>query len=100
MYKRLLKDAGLPDIRFHDLRHTATSLMLNHGIPVLIVAKRLGYAKPSITLEIYGHLIPSMQDQVSQVMDEVITPVEFDIVAWLHQKASVSSELTKNDPHL
>jgi len=80
-YKSLLKEAGLPSIRFHDLRHTAASLMLNHGIPVLIVSKRLGHAKPSITLDIYGHLIPSMQEQVAQLMDEVVTPIELEQVA-------------------
>lgn len=90
-YKSLLNKAGLPAIRFHDLRHTAASLMLNHGIPVLIVSKRLGHAKPSITLDIYGHLIPSMQERVAQIMDEVITPIELESVApgctTLHQKA-------------
>lgn len=55
--------------------------MLNHGFPVLIVSKRLGHAKPSITLDIYGHLIPSLQEQVAQMMDEVITPIEFEQVA-------------------
>ena len=89
-YKRLLLQAGLPTIRFHDLRHTAASLMLNHGIPVLIVSKRLGHAKPSITLDIYGHLIPSMQEQVAQLMDEVITPIQLETVApgctRLHQE--------------
>ena len=35
-FKALLKDAGLPDIRFHDLRHTAASLMLNNGIPLIV----------------------------------------------------------------
>ncbi len=80
-YKSLLKEAGLPSIRFHDLRHTAASLMLNHGIPVLIVSKRLGHAKPSITLEIYSHLIPSMQEQVAQLMDDVVTPIELEQVA-------------------
>jgi integrase len=80
-YKSLLNEAGLPSIRFHDLRHTAASLMLNHGIPVLIVSKRLGHAKPSITLDIYGHLIPSMQEQVAQMMDEVVTRIEFEQVA-------------------
>jgi integrase len=59
-YKNLLEVAGLPDIRFRDLRYTAASLMLNHGIPVIIVSRRLGHAKPSITLDIYGHLIPGM----------------------------------------
>jgi hypothetical protein len=50
---------------------------LNHGIPVLIVTKRLGHAMLSITLDIYGHVIPSMQEQVARIMDEVVTPIEF-----------------------
>ena len=50
-------------IRFHDLRHTAASLLLNQGIPVIAVSRRLGHAKASITLDVYGHLIPSMQDE-------------------------------------
>jgi integrase len=49
-------------IRFHDLRHTAASLMLNHGIPVIVVSKMLGHSKPSITMDIYGHLNNEMQD--------------------------------------
>jgi len=58
-FRKLLAVSGLPKIRFHDLRHTAASLMFNHGIPVLIVSKRPGHSKPSITLDVYGHLIPS-----------------------------------------
>jgi integrase len=73
-------NAGLPEIRFHDLRHTAASLMLNHGIPILIVSQRLGHSKPSITLDIYGHLIPGMQEQVADVMDELITPIKVNVV--------------------
>jgi integrase len=76
-FKLLLKKAGLPTIRFHDLRHTAASLMLNHGVPVIVVSRRLGHAKPSITLDVYGHLLPSMQLEAAQLIDELITPVEF-----------------------
>lgn len=53
-FKRLLQKAGLPDIRFHDLRHTAATLMLLNGIPMIVVSRRLGHSKPSVTLEIYG----------------------------------------------
>jgi integrase len=74
-YKCLLKEAGLPALRFHDLRHTAASLMLHKGVSVLVVSKRLGHAKASITLDIYGHLVPSMQEQAAEVMDEITTPV-------------------------
>jgi len=51
-YNRLLEEAGLPKIRFHDLRHTAASLMLNHGVPVIVVSNMLGHSKPSVTLDI------------------------------------------------
>ena len=66
---------GLPEIRFHDLRHTAASLMLNHGVPVIFVSRRLGHSRPSITLDVYGHLISSMQDEVAGLMDDIVTPL-------------------------
>lgn len=77
--KRLIKQAGLPDIRFHDLRHTAAAIMLNNGVPVIIVSRRLGHSKPSITLDVYGNLIPTMQDQVAELMDQVTAPIELKI---------------------
>jgi integrase len=46
--------------------------MFNHGIPVLIVFKRLGHSKPSITLDVYGHLIPSRQEEAAQLMDSLM----------------------------
>ena len=70
-FKRLTKLAGLPEIRFHDLRHTAATLMLNQGVPVLVVSRRLGHAKPSTTLDVYGHLIASMQTEVAELMDTI-----------------------------
>ena len=72
-FKQLIRQAGLPNIRFHDLRHTAASLMLNYGVPVIVVSRRLGHARPSMTLDVYGHLIPSMQEEVAEVMDTLIT---------------------------
>lgn len=87
-YKQLLKDAGLPPIRFHDLRHTAASIMLNHNIPVIVVSRRLGHAKPSITLDIYGHLISSAQSEAAELLDELITPIVLHPTApQLHQTA-------------
>jgi integrase len=74
-YKKLLHTAGLPPIRFHDLRHTAASILLNQGVPVITVSRRLGHAKASITLDIYGHLIPSMQTEVAEMIDELVMPV-------------------------
>jgi len=75
-FKILLKHAGLPAIRFHDLRHTSASLMLNHNIPVIVVSRRLGHARASITSDVYGHLLPSMQDKATKMIDELVTPTE------------------------
>jgi integrase len=75
-FKLLLKHAGLPPIRFHDLRHTSASLMLNHDIPVIIVSRRLGHARASITSDVYGHLLPNMQDEAAEMIDDLVTPTE------------------------
>lgn len=71
-FSHLLKEAGLGKVRFHDLRHTAASLMLNNGVDVLVASRRLGHAKPSITLDVYGHLIPSVQAEAADVMDRLV----------------------------
>jgi len=77
-FKRIIRQLGLPDIRFHDLRHTAASIMLNHNVPVDVVSKRLGHAKVSITLNVYAHLIPESQKNVGQLMDDLISPIEIE----------------------
>jgi len=71
-FRKLLREAGLPKIRFHDLRHTAASLMLNNGVDVLVASQRLGHAKPSITLDVYGHLMPSMQSEAATILDSLV----------------------------
>jgi len=78
-FKKLLEQANVRKIRFHDLRHTAASLMLNNGIPVIVVSKMLGHSKTSTTLDIYGHLIPTMQDEAARLMDELVTPIKLEI---------------------
>ena len=75
-FKAVLHAAGLRKIRFHDLRHTAASLMLNSNVPAFVVSKILGHSKPSTTLDIYGHLIPVMHQEVGNLMDELLTPIE------------------------
>ena len=78
-FKALLKDAGLHPIRFHDLRHTAASLLLNQGIPVIVVSRRMGHARASITLDVYGHLIPSMQTEAAELIDDLVMPIPIDL---------------------
>ena len=53
--------AGLPDIRVHDLRHTAATLLMREDGGVVIAQRRLGHARPSTTLDLYGHALPGDQ---------------------------------------
>jgi integrase len=71
-FKGILVQAGLPDIRFHDLRHTAASLMLQQGIHPKVVQERLGHSKINITLDIYSHVLPSLQNEAAAKMDSLI----------------------------
>ncbi len=56
-FKSALKKAELPPIRFHDLRHTAATLMLADGVPLVTVSKILGHSSPAITATIYAHAL-------------------------------------------
>lgn len=72
---------GLSRVRFHDLRHTPATLMLNHDVPVIIVSRRLGHARASITSDVYGHLLPNMQDEAAEMIEELVSLIK------LHQTA-------------
>jgi len=70
-FKRYLAKAGLPNICCHDLRHTAATLLLIEDINVKVVSEMLGHADVSITLRVYAHVIPYMQQAAADVMDVV-----------------------------
>jgi integrase len=59
--KVLLKKAGLPDIRFHDLRHSTATLLLSEGVHPKVVQELLGHSNISMTMDVYSHVLPSMQ---------------------------------------
>jgi len=58
-FKRVLRKAGLRDIRLQDLRHTFASQLLCNGANILYVSQQLGHANPQITMKIYSHWIPN-----------------------------------------
>ena len=65
-FNRHVKQADLPRIRLHDLRHTHASLALAAGIHPKVVSERLGHATVSITLDIYSHAIPALQEEAAE----------------------------------
>ena len=75
-FKRYLKKAGLPNIRFHDLRHTAATLMLKQNIHPKVVQERLGHSDISMTLKIYSHVMPSMQEEAAEKLNKLLTPMD------------------------
>jgi integrase len=68
----LLARAGLPRVRFHDLRHTAATLLLAAGTHPKIVAERLGHSTPTVTLNVYSHVTPTMQREAAATLDRVL----------------------------
>ncbi len=72
-WKPLLKDAGLPhSTRFHDLRHSCISLLLSKGVPIKVVSEMAGHSDVSVTLSVYGHVLPDMQSLASEQMDRAL----------------------------
>ena len=62
-----------PSIRFHDLRHTAATLMLLEGIHPKVVQERLGHATISMTLDTYSHVLPTMQADAAERLGRVLS---------------------------
>jgi integrase len=71
-FKPLLKRAGLPDIRWHDLRHTYATLLLSRGTHPTYVQKSLGHASVQLTLDRYSHWMPSMGRNTAKGIDEAL----------------------------
>lgn len=71
-FKKLLHTAGLPDIRFHDLRHTHATLMLRNGIPAKVVSSMLGHSSIQLTMDTYSHVLPDMQEGAVSAMDKLL----------------------------
>jgi len=73
-FRRIIKRAGLRGIRIHDLRHTHASLMLTAGVHPKVVSERLGHANIGITLDIYSHVLPGLQEAAADKFDRIFEP--------------------------
>nr|MBA2394376.1 site-specific integrase [Ktedonobacteraceae bacterium] len=67
--KKLLAKAGLPEIRFHDLRHSSASLLLSLGVHPKVVQELLGHTQISMTMDIYSHALPTMQKEAMEKLN-------------------------------
>ena len=72
-FQPLLERAGLPHIRFHDLRHSAASMMLAANVNPKIVQELLGHASISTTMDTYSHVLPSLQADAVERMERLLT---------------------------
>jgi integrase len=73
-FRRVLKAAGVKSINVHGMRHTSASLTLHRaGVPVKVVADRLGHAKASMTLDVYAHSDDDAQQSAAERLDDVLS---------------------------
>lgn len=68
-----MKAAGMAQVTFHSLRHTHASHLIASGLDILTISRRLGHANPTITLNVYGHLITNTDDRAAQIMESALS---------------------------
>jgi integrase len=72
VFKSVLKKAGFPPMRFHDLRHSAATILLSMGIHPKVVQELLGHNQISMTMDIYSHVLPTMQKDAMERMNDAL----------------------------
>jgi integrase len=70
-FSKLLGEIGLPHMRFHDLRHSAATILLVAGVHPKVVQERLGHSTVAMTMDIYSHVLPSMQKEAAGKIDDL-----------------------------
>jgi integrase len=71
-WKRVIRDANVGHVRFHDLRHASATYLLQAGVPVQMVSQRLGHSRTSTTTDIYAHVLPGMGRHAAEVLEKVM----------------------------
>ncbi|MFE4120079.1 tyrosine-type recombinase/integrase [Priestia sp. YIM B13486] len=71
-FYNLTEKIRLPKIRFHDLRHTHATILIQQNVNVKLISERLGHAEIGTTLDTYSHVLPNMQKTVSDELDKII----------------------------
>ena len=84
-WRRACRGAGVPGLRYHDLRHTFASTLLSRGVSVKAVADWLGHASPTITLATYAHLMPADEEVARAVLDAALAPASAECAPDVHR---------------
>lgn len=71
-FRGLLADAGLPRMRFHDLRHATASLLIADSVPARVVMEMLGHSSITTTMNIYAHVMPALQREAANHLDDIL----------------------------
>ena len=71
-FHKMLREAGLPAVRFHDLRHTAATLLHAQGVDARTIMQILGHSQISLTLNTYTHVLPALQQDAARQMDRAL----------------------------
>ena len=80
-FEPALKRAGLPKIRFHDLRHTFASLLIEQGENIKYIQTQLGHSSPTVTWNVYAHLMKKVnQEAASRLENTVFNPTGHKMV--------------------
>jgi integrase len=69
---RLIAKTGLPRLRFHDLRHAHATHLLASGVHPKVASERLGHSRVGITLDLYSHVLPGMQEDAAAKVDAAL----------------------------
>src|SRR5687768_17946056 len=70
-FRGMLATAEVPSIRFHELRHTAATLLLAQGVDPRTIMETLGHSQISLTMNTYSHVLPALQEAAAAKMDAI-----------------------------
>ena len=70
-FKQVIQESGLPEIRFHDLRHTCATLLLTQNVHPKAVQEILGHSQISLTMDTYSHILPIVHEEATEKMDQL-----------------------------
>jgi len=97
-FNRIVRQAALENVRFHDLRHTFASLMLLRGVAPKVISEALGHASVAFTMDVYSHILPGMQSDAMALLDQVLPEAKNGVAEKINANLTplVNIKLSRN----